>query len=86
MDELELLLKMAQGKEYKAALRKIESIKQKIKEINAFRLDSVLEEAEQYFQDMRSKSPKLYEMLKISRKEITELVIAKRTGVQMVIN
>jgi hypothetical protein len=82
----DLLLKLALGKEYKAALRRIDSIKQKIMEASAFRLDSVLEDAEQYFQGLREKSPRLYEMLKIQRKEIVEQVIAKRTGVQMVIN
>ncbi|MFN7991752.1 MAG: hypothetical protein U0R44_06375 [Candidatus Micrarchaeia archaeon] len=85
-DTIDLIKQLVEGKDYHAALARVREFKRRISESSDFRLGSVVEDAEAYFSELRKKSPHIYDMLKIHRKEIAEMVVQKRTGSQIIID
>lgn len=84
--DLNDLRKTLSGEKYKQTMAKISELRKSVSEANAFRLSSVVSEAERFFSELKAGSPEIFEITKIQRKEIVQLAIKKRTGLSVIID
>jgi EAL domain-containing protein (putative c-di-GMP-specific phosphodiesterase class I) len=74
------------GAKYREAMKKSAEFKKRISEANEFRLHQAVEDAGRYFSELKSSSPEIFDILKIQRKEISELLVKKKTGLSVVLD
>lgn len=79
-------LKLVSSAKYKEAMKKAAEFRSKISGANAFRLDAEVAEANSYFAWLKSAHPEIFDIIRIQRKEISELIIKKRTGLSLVLD
>ena len=85
-ESLQNLGKALSSPRYKEALAKISELRKGMSEANAFRLGSVISEAERFFSELKSASPEIFEITKIQRKELVQLAVKRRTGLSVIID
>lgn len=83
---LQNLGKTLSSPKYKATMAKVSELKKGMSEANAFRLNSVISEAERFFSELKSLSPEIFEITKIQRKELAQLAVKRKTGLSVIID
>ena len=86
MDFFDNSRKILSSPKYAEAMKKSADFKKRISEANAFRLDSIAGEAGAYFSTLKANDPEIFNVIKIQRKEISELLVRKRTGIKVVLD
>ncbi|MFH0884882.1 MAG: hypothetical protein V1861_04185 [Candidatus Micrarchaeota archaeon] len=82
MDDFsERLGRTLRSQEYKDASKKAESLKNQTATANEFRLGTLAEEVDSFFQGLKRDLPGVYTILRIREKEIRKMIFEKKKGI-----